>query len=187
MGNRRQDSIRLDAKLCKDFRHPDFDKITSRYNFAIIQFEKPAPIPEGLKTLEFAKEGQKFSGPCKVASWTNIKVTDSFQKFADELSEATVEILPDEECKKAGFTDTHVCTRPVLCGVADAGAPLICSENGTDYLYGIASHYPRDYKKPKFCGGNPLSAFSLVSKIDKKWVEKTFAEADDRCKRKKVA
>ncbi|CAG7837181.1 unnamed protein product, partial [Allacma fusca] len=151
---------------------PGHDSSTKSYNYALIHLKSPVAFSDKVNLIPLANEGQNFTGSCRYASWMKKQWVNSHINslyfYSDDLEEASLTILPEEKCRQAGFPEPTFCTSQVLCGNQDSGAPILCKDNGTEYVYGISSHNMLDLLSPKKCGRS-LSSFHPVSKLNWDW------------------
>jgi hypothetical protein len=180
-GNSRAKFMDPESIICNQSVDPKYDSVTQQNNFMLLHLQRPVKFSDKVNNITLARKDQNFTGPCRYASWGRATVLDGLRFYPDKLYEASLSFRPNEDCQKAGFSPTHFCTDPVLCGMLDCGGPVICTENGQDYLYGMGSHYVRDQPldEPLECGGNVLSAFTSISSLDLDWVNSKIEAAKD--------
>ncbi|CAG7819922.1 unnamed protein product [Allacma fusca] len=99
---------------------PGYDPSTMAYNYGLIHLIEPITFDEKIKTIPLAKDGQNFTGPCRYASWMKKRWLNphinSLYFYSDDLEEASLTILPEKQCRQAGFLEPAICTAQVLCG-----------------------------------------------------------------------
>ncbi|CAG7834855.1 unnamed protein product [Allacma fusca] len=171
----------VNVQWCDGKIHPKFNLTTRAYDFALVAVRTDIVPWDKMKNVTFAQKGQSFKGPCKYPSWGKTKIINNLYAYPNNLMDGTVNVLPNEECISAGYSNTHFCTPPVLCGLMDSGSPLICTENNTDYIIGLSSYYKLNLDKVEICGGNVLSAFTSILDLDMEWVQKGITEFDEYC------
>ncbi|CAG7835632.1 unnamed protein product [Allacma fusca] len=164
---------------------PGYDSSTKAYNYGLIHLHSPVEFSDKINTIPLAKDGQNFTGPCRYASWMKKRwinpYINSFYIYSDDLEEASLTILPEEQCRQAGFLEPAFCTAQVLCGNQDSGAPLLCKDNGIEYVYGISSHNLLDLSNPTNCGIS-FSSFVPISKLNMVWVNREMKKAQTYCR-----
>ncbi|CAG7836222.1 unnamed protein product, partial [Allacma fusca] len=124
MGSNSRNTTYFEATLCYhpnlQQTMPGYDPSTMAYNYGLIHLVEPVTFNEKVKTIPLSKDGQNFTGPCRYASWMKKpwlnRHIDSLYFYSDDLEEASLTILPEEQCRQAGFLEPAICTAQVLCG-----------------------------------------------------------------------
>ena len=134
--------------------HPDYERVTHQNDIALLQLEEkpefsPICLPSKLERYENNQKGV-------VAGWGETTTVN----ISDVVKKATLNILKNEDCKKASLTtrDKEQITSKIICAHepgdgscgGDSGGPLICQPIIQQEVCGVVS------LAPEICG-HPLT------------------------------
>ena len=155
----------------------------ARYNYdiALIHLDRPAIPQDGVDLVCFPDDNVAFppGSHCWITGWGTLQPGGA---SPDELQQANVPLVSNQECTKNGSYEAHKITPEMLCAgfpeggkdacQGDSGGPLVCEDiNGTWYLMGDTS-WGYSCAKPNYYG-----VYGRVAVL-KDWVFHVMAHPD---------
>ena len=137
-----------EVEVAKIISHEQYDSISSSYDIALIQLEKPAKLGVGvglvcMPDMRYPLPFDNIQRKCWITGWGTLS-SGGIQP--NSLMEAQVPLVSKQRCESAypgEIDDTMLCAGLDAGGVdtcqGDSGGPLVCEFNGTWYLEGITS------------------------------------------------
>lgn len=143
------DGVSQFRKVVSVNNHPNYDPVSSRFDFAIIELETPFVMSTAVSPVCLPGPGETLSGgeTCWITGWGTL----SSNGYApNKLQEAEVEAQTNDECDSNyggnTITDDMLCAQGLIDGdvtdacQGDSGGPLVCEEgNGRWVLHGATS------------------------------------------------
>lgn len=150
-----------DIGIKKIYFHPEYNSVTStNFDIAVIHLNRPATIQQGVDLVCFPDDNVRFppGSHCWITGWGTLQPGGS---SPEELQQAKVPLVSNQECTKNGSYPQYEITPEMLCagfplgGVdacqGDSGGPLVCERNGKWYIQGATS-WGYSCAKPNFPG-----------------------------------
>ncbi|CAG7722536.1 unnamed protein product [Allacma fusca] len=120
--------------------HPNYDKETIDYDYAVIYTNMPWKFDKTVSSIELPSKDYEPKGNCVTSGWG---ITNN-GKLADELRHVNLTIVPQESCKSMFLPFGQFITDRMTCAggmkgkgtcQGDSGGPLVCD----NLLVGISS------------------------------------------------
>ena len=170
-----------DFGIKKIYFHQEYNSL-ARYNFdiALIRLDRPAIIQDGVGLVCLPDDNISFppGSECWITGWGTLKPGGP---SPDELQQAKVPLVSNQNCTKNGSYAAHQITPEMLCagfpegGIdacqGDSGGPLVCEDNGKWYLVGDTS-WGKSCAEPNYYG-----IYARVELL-KDWVFHVMAHPD---------
>ena len=150
-----------DFGIKKIYFHQEYNSL-ARYNFdiALIRLDRPAIVQDGVGLVCLPDDNISFlpGSECWITGWGTLKPGGP---SPDELQQAKVPLVSNQNCTKNGSYAAHQITPEMLCagfpegGIdacqGDSGGPLVCEDNGKWYLVGDTS-WGKSCAEPNYYG-----------------------------------
>ena len=173
-----------DFKITKIYFHHEYNSLTSyNYDIALIRLDRPAIIRHGVDLACLPDDTVSFppGSYCWITGWGTLQPGGS---SPEELQQAEVPLVSNQECTKNGSYDQTSITSQMLCAgfpqggkdacQGDSGGPLVCENNGKWYLVGDTS-WGYSCAQPDYYG-----VYGRVADPElKNWVFHVMAHPDD--------
>ena len=170
-----------DFHIKRIYFHHEYNSVT-RYNYdiALIHLDRPAILHEGVALVCLPDDQIAFppGSECWITGWGTLKPGG---ESPDELQQAMVPLVSNQECTKNGSYEASTITPEMLCAglpqggkdacQGDSGGPLVCEDNGKWYLMGDTS-WGYSCAEPNFYG-----VYARVAAL-KDWVFHVMAYPD---------
>lgn len=138
-----------DFHIKRIYLHHEYNSVT-RYNYdiALIHLDRPAILHDGVALVCLPDDQIAFppGSDCWITGWGTLTPGG---ESPDELQQAMVPLVSNQECTKNGSYEASKITPEMLCAgfpqggkdacQGDSGGPLVCEDNGKWYLMGDTS------------------------------------------------
>lgn len=138
-----------DFHIKRIYFHHEYNSVT-RYNYdiALIHLDRPAILHDGVALVCLPDDQIAFppGSDCWITGWGTLTPGG---ESPDELQQAMVPLVSNQECTKNGSYEASKITPEMLCAgfpqggkdacQGDSGGPLVCEDNGKWYLMGDTS------------------------------------------------
>lgn len=128
--------------------HPKFDRLTVRYDYAIIFIKKKFNFnATNISKLPLAVHDPLPGTVCYLSGWGDVDTNDNVKRTANALQYAKITIDPASVCKEFFpniFKEDMICagkTNAENAGAGDSGGGLVCNSNLTGIVSFGATYY----------------------------------------------
>lgn len=130
--------ISVERRVQGIYTHPMYNKVTSDFDFALVELDKEVPISDCIGVACLPKSADETGMECSITGWGTLMSSGPSPEL---LQEAPVKVLDNSRCERDYAETNESITSSMLCasgrsqsGITDtcqgdSGGPLVCKES----------------------------------------------------------